>query len=56
MKLVTTQQTIEELRSKLRSDIENPVGFDTESSGPSLEGLSGKRSRLRVKAHAQRRL
>lgn len=48
MKLVTTQQTIEELRSKLRSDIENPVGFDTESSGPSLEGLSGKRSRLNM--------
>ena len=48
MKLVTSPEAVLELRQKLLDDTLKPVGFDTESSGQQLAGLTGKKSRLNV--------
>ena len=48
MKLVTSPEAVLELRQKLLDDTSKPVGFDTESSGQQLAGLTGKKSRLNV--------
>ena len=48
MKLATSPGVLDELRQKLQTDTTKPVGFDTESSGQQLGGLSGSKSRLNV--------
>lgn len=48
MKLATSPGVLNELRQKLQTDTSKPVGFDTESSGQQLAGLSGSKSRLNV--------
>lgn len=48
MQLALSRSVLEELRIKLTTDLEAPSAFDTESSGPSLVGLTGKKSRLNI--------